>query len=208
MIGATVEVAVSEGNAVIGTPAGEGRTEGPLVLAGSIGTFSASVDPASITKDPSRASSLVEDALAMRKSADPQLAAKEPSVPTLPPTVVTPPASPKTVEPPLPAPTVPEVATTAPVAPPSGLTSAQLEGPLALVDTEVKKCLPDVLPGGVSFTADLTFTVSPEGKVVDPKLDTIQPERRECVRVALGKVTFPTAAASTTVDRKIVRTGN
>jgi hypothetical protein len=209
MLGDSVEVAVSEGNAVIGAPAGEGRTEGPLVLAGSIGTFSMSPDPARITVDPARATSLVEDALAMRTHPTAEVVAKQAPIPTLPPTVVTPPIDHAPKPEASAAPSVAAIAPTAfvPAPVPNGLTNEQLAAPLALVDTEVKKCLP-ALAAGVTFTADFTFTVSPEGKIVDPSLSSIAPERRECVRAAMAKITFPTAATLTNVERKIVVTGN
>ncbi|MGZ3456540.1 MAG: FecR domain-containing protein, partial [Polyangiales bacterium] len=206
MLGDSVEVAVSEGNAVIGEPAGEGRTEGPLVLAGSIGTFSSIADRARIPKAPSRATSLVEDALAMRKHVEPALAAKQPEIPSLPPTVVTPhaPAKPAAV-----APTVAVAPSVVPPAPvPDGLSSEQLATPLGLVDGDVKKCLQSMtLPNGVSFTAKLTLEISPAGKIVDPSLNDIPIEHRECVRTALAKIVFPVAATRTTVEREIVFTG-
>ncbi len=192
LVNGNVEVAVSEGSAVVGAPRGKGRTEGTIVPAGNVGSFGAT---SSVVANQELASHLVDDALTAKPQPAPTTVALSPAPTTTMPVIV---PAPKHA-PPAPAPH-PEVAP--PPAPKLGLTADQLNAPLASFAAKIGHCAPSV------FENTLTLDIAADGKAElvgeDPGLDS---PMRACVRGELARITFPTAEASTTVKRYVKFTG-
>lgn len=206
---AAVEVAVSEGNAVVGMPRGEGRTEGALVDAGHVGRFGATE---SVVSDPSLAKKLVEGALSMKTAAPlpvPTVAQPSGQVTSLPPTIIQPPVptiSPTVIVPP--AGTSAAPSTTPTVVAKNGLSAEQLAQPMSLVAETVRTCMTMDVPGepaakGVMVWSEpVTFHIDQDGRI--SKVDVeLSPARKACWTQKLKAIQFPVADAPTTVTREI-----
>lgn len=217
-----VQVAVSEGSAVVGPSHGDGRTEGPVVAAGSVGTFGSSQ---TIVADPAEAARLVGDGIASPAATTAMLEKAAP-----PPNVVETPAPAATLAPSPNAPnaigttnkaaplaTAPTVAiapaVTATVAPPPppapGLSDAQVSPTMSTIVGAVKACVPRTA-SGVTYSTETTMTLSiaPSGVATcnggsfsDSPLDT---KLWGCICGVVAQHTFPTALGPTTVSRHVV----
>jgi hypothetical protein len=211
----SIEVAVSEGSAVVGAPRGAGRTEGTIVAAGSIGHFGSIIH---VAPNKELATRLVEDALAAKTSA-PAIATtvavihEPPSAPTTHapiahPTVVAVKPTVAAVEPNVAAPAVTETVTEAPK-PLPGLSSEQMTTPFAKLDAALAKCARKC-PANVicQYEQTLTIAVDPAGKATlvaaDPGLDSAD---RVCWSGVLAGVAFPSAPGSTTAKHHVVLGG-
>jgi len=209
VVGDSVEVAVSEGSAVVGAPRGNGRTEGTIVAAGSVGHFGTVLH---VAPNKELSTRLVEDSLAAKASAPiaiatgvAKLEAPAPDVAPPPPHHALPKPAATQVDPMKPAPIAP-VATEEAPKPLAGLTSAQLSAPLAKLDAGLAKCARKC-PANVvcQYEQTLTISVDPAGKAslmsADPGLDSGD---RACWSGVLSTVEFPTAPGSTTTTHHVV----
>ncbi len=195
-----VEVAVSEGSAVVGAPRGAGRTEGTIVAAGSVGRFGAD---AHVAPNKDLATRLVEDALAEKQTEPanaPTIALTgEPHAPSHAPPHHTAGTN-------KPAPVATSVPThEAPPAPP-GLSAEQIAAPLAKLDAALAKCARKC-PANVicQYEQTLTISVDPAGRATlvsaDPGLDSGD---RTCWSGVLSTIDFPAAPGSTTTTHHVV----
>lgn len=224
-----LEVAVSEGSAVVGASYGDGRTEGVIVPGGSVARFA--VGP-TVVRDPALADRLVLDLLAPPKlgalelpsipaptstNAAPQLTAEPiaptPTVTTLGKSVTTAPTTTasavESVEPPTPTTTNTTTITTNTVAPPPppGLSDAQVAPVVNKLVASLQGCAPKTgLTIKATVQSTMTLSIAPNGSVADasfndPPLDT---PVRACVMALVRKASFPVAEGPTTVTRTIV----
>jgi hypothetical protein len=207
-----LEVAVSEGSAVVGVPRGDARTEGPIVCGGCVGDFGATT---TIVRDPSSASSLVSDALHAKVAMNDD--APTASVVPAPVPAITddtsdvapsPTPSPNAnVAPKSNAATVPTTVTNAPVPPPPpapGLSAAQYQPTLSSLAHAVAACIPR-RKGTFSFQTTMTITIAPSGAVTDQSFDPgLDTPVRACALAAIGSTKFPTAEGKTTASAVVV----
>lgn len=235
--GGVVQVAVSEGSAVVGTTHGDGRTEGALVPAGSVGRFG---EAPVVVRDVTSAARLVEAGLApiVTASATGPTDAPAVIVPDVATTSVAPAMTddvvpePKAIAPkvddtPKPATTsvAPPVATTAApttdtvaapqattVAPPpgKGLEAAQVAPTLGKLMGSILQCVPRTSAGiTFSISTHMTLSIEPSGAIGDVSFDDapLDTKLASCVRGATAKFTFPAATARTMVTRAVVLGG-
>lgn len=217
LLGDAVEVAVSEGSAVVGAPRGAGRTEGVLVGAGAVGRFQANTaaSAAHVTPNASLAHDLVERSLtnevAPAATVAVQPATAVVAAATQVPVAIAPiakhgPTTPAVSTPePQPA---PQLAPAAPEPPKvlAGLTSAQLSEPLSKLGPALQAC---ARKGGAGVVyvieQNLTIKIDPSGKAElaasDPGLDT--PDR-PCWSAVVAGLAFPAAEGPTTVTHRVV----
>jgi hypothetical protein len=225
--GGVVQVAVSEGSAVVGTTHGDGRTEGTLVPGGAIGRFGLAPD---VVRDANAATQLVEAGLSSGKTAnndapgtspEPNLAQVAPNAPA---TDDDAPPEPKTapkigigLKAPnaptdVPAPTTTDVVppATTNVAPPpvgKGLEAAQVAPTLGKLLGSISQCVPRSSAGiTFSISTHMTLSIDPSGTIDSISFDDapLDPKLAGCVRGVASKFTFPTATAKTTVTRAVV----
>jgi len=202
LLGQAVQVAVSEGSAVVGLPRGPGRTEGTIVPAGVVGRFDSATAPGALRTDAALATRLVEDSLVSApKPASTSVVAQAPHAPTHP--MAVPPAAKPAPEPVLTAPVI-EPTPPKPVAP--GLSAEQLSEPLSKLGPSLQTCARKTKAGVVFVNEqDLTLEISPAGKATlvtaEPGLDTAD---RGCWGLVVSALSFPKAEGSTTVKRHVV----
>lgn len=200
LLGQAVQVAVSEGSAVVGVPRGQGRTEGALVHFGNVGRFEVPGAPGAISNDPSLATRLVDDGLAQSAKPTTTIAALEPVV--APPAHNAQPTHPIATAPTPSAAVEPNVEPVAP-APKPGLSAEQTSGPLGKLQPSLLTCAPKTK--GLTIEQDLTITIAPDGKAsltsAEPGLD---PAVRPCWNMVVSALTFPTAEGTTVVKRHVV----
>ncbi len=211
-----VQVAVSEGSAVVGPSKGDGRTEGPVVAAGSIGNFSEMQQTQQVVANPAEAARLVGDAIAAPASTTAVLEKTAPpsNVPELPAPAATlvpapKPATTVAIAPTMEPTTAPLATTVAPPPPAPGLADAQISPTMSTIVGAVKACVPRTA-AGVTYSTETTMTLTIASTGVascngssfnDPPLDT---KLWGCICGVVAQHAFPTAPGSTTVSRHIV----
>jgi hypothetical protein len=213
-----VEVAVSEGSAVVGPPRGEGRTEGSVVAAGALARFEG--DRETLLHDPARARELVDTAFVAHTAKGVAPAPAADPGPRVDPSsgasddtssgASDDPGAPKTAKaiakPVIASANAAEPSVAAVVEPARGLSAAALAGPLAGLSPALASCAPKSA-AGVSLTIETTLIlrIEPNGKVSDVSADPgLDAPVRDCVRARLSTIDFPTATAATSVRHPIV----
>ncbi|GAC1351371.1 MAG: hypothetical protein NVSMB1_03740 [Polyangiales bacterium] len=97
-----------------------------------------------------------------------------------------------------------------PKAPPNGLTDAQMEPTFMKIRRALSSCVPSTT-AGVTFTIEsaMTLTITNGGALSDVSFEPpLNPTLRECVRVGISTLKFPSAKAPSILQRKIVLGGN
>jgi ferric-dicitrate binding protein FerR (iron transport regulator) len=194
-----VQVAVSEGSAVVGVPRSLGRTEGTLVHVGHVGRFDAPGTPGILAADAPLATALVDGSLAPKAAT----AALHP--PPRPPTGKPSPAAIGAATA-LAAANVGSAAHSSATAPSAqGLDASQLSGPLARLAPSLQTCARKSSAGVVfTYAQTLTLEIAPSGKATllaaDPGLDTGD---RACWSQVVSAQSFPKADRPTTVQHRV-----
>jgi len=223
MLDGKIEVAVSEGSAVVGFARGDGRTEGPIVATGGIGHFT-NTDTLEVVHSPGEAREIVDTVLAskpvttsMKPTSTGTIAMINPSHPEEHPTAKKP-GSPSNIGVGSSTTVAPSSTTTTPetpeVAPPpvaKGLSDGEIAPTFSRIRAALTKCIASTDSEKITlFSTNLTITIQANGvpaagATFSPEVDA---KYRECARKAVyNSGIFPAAPGSTTYTAPVTLGG-